>query len=1060
LPLHFATRSAAQIAAARPVSAMARAARRVLLLVVAAVALLPRAGGQPGDWLDGELEGHLLYAPDDGLGPAAGGLASPPPPGLHLPALANGYLGTQVGSDSFYINGVYNGRADAGDAPAHRARVPSPVAVTHVAPTLHTALDLAQAVYRRRSYVLPSPERGAGARSACLASANEAPENVVASCTDRTDRVWVEQRLYAHRVLRHLLVHEVEVLGSDGEAVNTGRPMDEHKPGEVHAHDHSHGHYNGPSQRQHVDVDVPLAGAGFYHAEAGGADGVAGGARRGRTTAASASASSANRATIRIRPVYPYASAPEVATAGMQDRAASALRPRGEPIAILKLALRPGATAPSSDIDFRDVTDATCALSKALDASAETKAALRGCGSEWTLSAGYVKEAEAPDLDHTAVVLLTTRLPAYGLLPVYRTGLTYAFLTVAVTSLDFPAGTPLTALAVAAARQYELAAAVAGTGSLFALHATAWRDGLWRKGIDVEGKEEVARVTRSSLYSLLSLVRADWPFGISPGGLSSPCYNGHGFWDGESFDWPSLNLLHPTLASALLLYRYHRLPGARAKARSYRPRYAGTMFPWESAGMGVESTPGWAAMGRGEIHITGDVAVAVWQHFQATGDVAWLRDIGYPVLEGSADFWLSRALADTPGAVVEGRDGREYFGGPPPRGADMGSTKARTGPTTWPLHIRGVIAATEFYHNVTDNALTNAVAKLSLLYAARAARLLGYGEARWWRWEDAAGRLVFPVDGAENRHRYFEGYEWGKPVQLLDVPLLHTVLGLDLPRDVAIANTKYYLGVFEGGAAFAYAVNAIAAADAGLLATAHSSFAKAHANFVHGPFKVWTEYAGGTGCPNFVTGAGGFLDALLFGYAGARLHDSGLQLEPLLPDGSTRVRIRSLSLRGHRFTVEYDSTLVTVTALRRVEAWDEWRASEPALLRAAHALAREHQAATAAHRWFWWVEDRTSRLFDSEEEDSPGWEAGHAFDPADPDATVAGMLKARPWLDTAAHLTQTAPAPGTRLVVVDARGRQTPLAPGQSASFGTTQKLLVTVERVGGGAGAGAGAGK
>jgi hypothetical protein len=66
----------------------------------------------------------------------------------------------------------------------------------------------------------------------------------------------------------------------------------------------------------------------------------------------------------------------------------------------------------------------------------------------------------------------------------------------------------------------------------------------------------------------------------------------------------------------------------------------------------------------------------------------------------------------------------------------------------------------------------------------------------------------------------------------------------------AEAEARFYLGAFEGGAAFAYALNSLTAARLGELAAAHSWFAKAHAGFVHGPFHVWTEYAGGTGCPN------------------------------------------------------------------------------------------------------------------------------------------------------------------------------------------------------------------
>jgi len=344
----------------------------------------------------------------------------------------------------------------------------------------------------------------------------------------------------------------------------------------------------------------------------------------------------------------------------------------------------------------------------------------------------------------------------------------------------------------------------------------------------------------------------------------------------------------PRLASSLLLYRFHRLPGARVKARAYAgpgalaaataPWDSAAAFPWESAFSGVETCPPYAPTGEGEIHVSGDVSVAVWQHFCAAGDVRWLAGGGFPVLAGVADFFLARALADSPGAVVEGANGRLYFSGLPPHEADLA---AGAGPLEWPLHLRGVIAATEFYHNVSDNALTNGVARLALRYAARAARVLGRDEAEWAHWDRAAARLVLqrvpaPGGGDARILPYFEGYDAGAraPVQLLDVPMLHDMLGVEngepapAPADggagpaatvasrraaaaaAAEAEARFYLGAFEGGAAFAYALNSLTAARLGELAAAHSWFAKAHAGFVHGPFHVWTEYAGGTGCPN------------------------------------------------------------------------------------------------------------------------------------------------------------------------------------------------------------------
>lgn len=86
---------------------------------------------------------------------------------------------------------------------------------------------------------------------------------------------------------------------------------------------------------------------------------------------------------------------------------------------------------------------------------------------------------------------------------------------------------------------------------------------------------QLKQVTYSSLYYLLSSVRSDWPYSLrffvfwgffffpflkwmskSPGSLSSNGYNGHSFWDCETFMAPTLLLFWPEIASSLLEYRF------------------------------------------------------------------------------------------------------------------------------------------------------------------------------------------------------------------------------------------------------------------------------------------------------------------------------------------------------------------------------------------------------------------------------------------------------------------------------------------------------------------------
>uniref|UniRef100_A0A7S2I3Z8 Glycoside hydrolase family 65 C-terminal domain-containing protein n=1 Tax=Alexandrium andersonii TaxID=327968 RepID=A0A7S2I3Z8_9DINO len=70
------------------------------------------------------------------------------------------------------------------------------------------------------------------------------------------------------------------------------------------------------------------------------------------------------------------------------------------------------------------------------------------------------------------------------------------------------------------------------------------------------------------------------------------------------------------------------------------------------------------------------------------------------------------------------------------------------------------------------------------------------------------------------------------------------------------------------------------------------------------PFGVWTEYPAGAkdfpGCVNFVTGAGGFLQSLVFGTSGMRMRRDGLHFDPP-PPSATGTAARRLVLHSFHY---------------------------------------------------------------------------------------------------------------------------------------------------------------
>src|SRR5205823_1488164 len=102
-----------------------------------------------------------------------------------------------------------------------------------------------------------------------------------------------------------------------------------------------------------------------------------------------------------------------------------------------------------------------------------------------------------------------------------------------------------------------------------------------------------------------------------------------------------LLLLYPERAKPIVMFRHRTMQPARERARQYGAR--GTMYPWESdPETGVDHTPYFAYGVWREIHVNADIAIAQWQYYLATGDRAWLREYGWPVIRELAEVWVSR----------------------------------------------------------------------------------------------------------------------------------------------------------------------------------------------------------------------------------------------------------------------------------------------------------------------------------------------------------------------------------------------------------------------------------
>ncbi len=410
-----------------------------------------------------------------------------------------------------------------------------------------------------------------------------------------------------------------------------------------------------------------------------------------------------------------------------------------------------------------------------------------------------------------------------------------------------------------------------GFDRLAADNAEAWAK-RWATDIEIEGNPELQRVARSMLFYLLCSADSGTKLGIPPMGLSSAGYYGHIFWDSDTWMFPSLLVTHPDVARSLVAFRGRTLPAARENAK--QNGFRGAMYPWEADERGVETTPHFAVQNaKMEIHVNGDVALAQWQYYQATGDSTWLATEGFPVIRETADFWVSRASCESP-------DER--------------------------CHIRNVVSVAEGLIGVSDDAYTNAVARKNLELAGAASKKLGRQADP--RWAMLASKLHLPYDSVS---QFFRTYE-GAPDSTLGwvTPLLAYPLGVPMsPRAKRAQLEQAFRQLLrEGpGAMMGSTILAVGAAELNDRRMVDTLLPYSYRAHMKGPFLMLSETPKNDAV-NFVTGAGGFLQQVIYGWTGYRLSDNGLEpaYPAVLPSSVRRLVLRNVSVRGKRYDITVD----------------------------------------------------------------------------------------------------------------------------------------------------------
>ena len=411
------------------------------------------------------------------------------------------------------------------------------------------------------------------------------------------------------------------------------------------------------------------------------------------------------------------------------------------------------------------------------------------------------------------------------------------------------------------------------------------------------------RMQQAVRWNLFHLAQATWRAegaGIPAKGLTGDAYDGHYFWDTETWVLPFLAYTQPRIARNLLRFRQSMLPAARVRASEVDLR--GALFPWRTIG-GDEASAYYQA-GTAQFHLNADIAYAIRRYTDVRGDVGFITETGAEILVETAWMWSDLGFYGDDGC----------------------------------FHIHGVTGPDEYTTVVDDNAYTNLMARLNLRYAATIVRYLESADPSAYAsiaeqlgilrsecddWDRAAEHMYVPHDpstGITPQDSTFLTHErWDldntpseafplflhyhplsvyrrQVLKQADVVMAMYLLGNEFTLEQKRRNFDYYDPITTGDSSLSASIQSIVASEIG----------NEDAACRYVDFALLMDLADVSGNAShgvhIASSAGGWM-ALVFGFGGIRDFDGKLTIDPRLPRRfpslGFSLRFRDRQLRVH-----------------------------------------------------------------------------------------------------------------------------------------------------------------
>ncbi len=425
--------------------------------------------------------------------------------------------------------------------------------------------------------------------------------------------------------------------------------------------------------------------------------------------------------------------------------------------------------------------------------------------------------------------------------------------------------------------------------------ASFWR----RADVELEGDPDVQQGIRFAMFHVLQAAARAETRAIPAKGLTGPGYDGHTFWDTETFVLPVLTYTAPGPVADALRWRHFILDKARKRATDLG--FKGAAFPWRTI-HGEECSGYWPAS-TAALHINGDIADAVLRYVSATGDAAFERATGVELLVETARLWMSVGHVNRNGEFC----------------------------------VDGVTGPDEYSALMDNNVYTNLMAQRNLVGAADAAerhrdvaRRLKVTAAEIRQWRRSASKVHLPFDVGLQVHKqatqftdhelwdfsrcktdhyplflhfpYFDLYR-KQVVKQADLVLAMHLFGEAFTQEEKARNFAYYEAITVRDSSLSSTTQATMAAEVGLVQLAHDYLGEAALMDLN---DLEHNVKDGVHMGSL---AGAWL-ATVAGLGGMRHEGSSLSFRPQLPPAIRRLTFR-MTFQGRLIQVRVNHTRAT-----------------------------------------------------------------------------------------------------------------------------------------------------